>query len=105
MCYPFRQFSISSLIASFSPHPVVGPLHPYLHSNGSSTHPLIVLFNAILTYRRVIFLGHSLPSNTVASHVLAAAALASGCGAIVPGIKERLYPYANLITLDVLEET
>lgn len=64
-----------------------------------------MLFNAIFTFKRVIFLGHGLPAETVAGHVLAAAALGSACGAIIPGIKERISPYANLISLDTLEET
>lgn len=67
---------------------------------------MAILFNAIITYKRVIFLGHNLPAATVAGHVLAAAALASGCGAVLPGlIQERCSPYANLISLDTLEQT
>jgi hypothetical protein len=66
---------------------------------------MLLLFNAIVTYKRIIFLGHSLPAATVAGHVLAAAALGSGCGAIIPGVKERVSPYANLMSLDVLERT
>lgn len=66
---------------------------------------MTLLFNALVTYKRVIFLGHGLPAATVASHVLAAAALGGGCGAVIPGFKERVHPYANLISLDTLEET
>lgn len=96
---------MSSLWQTFASHPVTGPLHTHLHSNGTLTHPLIVLFNAIVTYKRVIFLGHNFPAATVANHVLAAAAWGSGCGAVLPGIKERISPYANLTSLDTLEDT
>lgn len=98
------QYSVSALFQTFSSHSVTGPLHPHLHSNGALTHPITLLFNAIATYKRVIFLGHNLPAATVAGHVLAATALASGCGAVIPGIKDRVSPYANLISLDTLEQ-
>ncbi|CAO1612702.1 unnamed protein product [Parajaminaea phylloscopi] len=99
------EYSLSSLFQTFGSQPVTGPLHAHLHSNGSLTHPIVLLFNAIVTYKRVIFLGHNLPAATVASHVLAAAALGSGCGSVFPGIQERISPYANLISLSTLETT
>ncbi|CAO1621158.1 unnamed protein product [Sympodiomycopsis kandeliae] len=100
------EYSLSSLFSTFSSHPVTGPLHAHLHSNGSQTPPMTILFNAILTGKRVIFLGHNMPAATVAGHVLSAAALATGCGAVLPNlVRTRCSPYANLISLDALEQT
>ncbi|WWD18448.1 hypothetical protein CI109_102900 [Kwoniella shandongensis] len=51
-----------------------------------------------------MFLGHGLPANQVARMVLAACALGSGCGQVLRGMTECAFPYANLASLDVLEE-
>ncbi|KAN0065157.1 hypothetical protein ACQY0O_001654 [Thecaphora frezii] len=100
------EYSLIKLIQTFSgpqstPH---GPLHPHLHSNGSMTHPIILLFNALITQKRVVFLGHGQPANLVASYVLAACALGSGCGAVFRGFASRAFPYTNLMNLDELEK-
>ncbi|PWN32171.1 spindle pole body interacting protein [Meira miltonrushii] len=98
------EYSLIHLINTFgSSHPS-GPLHGHLHSNGHSTHPIILLFNAVVTGKRVIFLGHNLPANQVAGHVLSLCALASGCGAGWRGIVSRCFPYANLGMIDELEQ-
>lgn len=98
------EYSLIHLINTFgSTHPS-GPLHGHLHSNGHSTHPIILLFNAVVTGKRVIFLGHNLPANQVAGHVLSLCALASGCGAGWRGIVSRCFPYANLGMIDELEQ-
>jgi len=65
---------------------------------------VILIFNALLAHKRVIFLGHGLPANQVARMVLAACAMASGCGQILRGITESAFSYANLASLDILEE-
>lgn len=62
-----------------------------------------MLFNALVTYKRVVFLGHGLAAGKVADHVLAACALASGCGSVLSGFTERAFPYTNLTNLDNLE--
>ena len=49
-------------------------------------------------------MGYGLPANQVARMVLAACALGSGCGQVLRGITETAFPYANLASLDVLEE-
>src|SRR4029434_8689370 len=76
------DFSLIKLIQNFTdPHtktPQVFPLHSHLTTNGPHTNPIIVLINALLTQKRVIFLGHNMPSGEVAEAVLAACALASG---------------------------
>jgi hypothetical protein len=76
------DFSLIKLIQTFSqPHtasPQPFALHPHLTTNGAYTHPIIVLVNALLTQKRIIFLGHNRPSGEVAEAVLAACALASG---------------------------
>jgi len=77
-------------------------IHPHL-DYGPSTHPIVVLLNAILTGKRVLFLGHGRPAGEVANHVLAAAAITGasyGFGA--RGIVERLFPYVSLAGLDEL---
>jgi len=95
LTYP--QYSLITLINKFSTHQIVsGPVHPHLHTNGPQTHPIIVLFNALVTGKRIIFLGHKCPAGVVSTFVLAACALGSGCGAVLRGFIERAFPYANL---------
>ncbi|KAG6331596.1 hypothetical protein ID866_7494 [Astraeus odoratus] len=92
------DYSLIQLIQTFST-PIVtvsGPLHPHLHTNGSLTHPIIILFNALVTGKRVLFLGHNIPAGQVANYVLSACALGSGCGVILRGFIERAFPYAGL---------
>ena len=98
------QYSLIDLISTFSSSTPVGPQHPHLHSNGSLTPPIILLFNAIVTGKRIVFLGHNQPSGRVASHVLSACALGSGCGSGWRGVARRCFPYANLGTMDELEK-
>ncbi|CAA7263187.1 unnamed protein product [Cyclocybe aegerita] len=98
------DYSLITLIKVFSAHPVVsGPVHPHLHTNGPQTHPIIVLFNALVTGKRIIFLGHKRPAGEVSSFVLSACALGSGCGAVLRGFIERAFPYANLRNRDEWE--
>ncbi|OLL21974.1 Protein mesA [Neolecta irregularis DAH-3] len=98
--------SVITLINTFSKahlaNPLPFPYHPYLTSSGPSTHPIIVLLNALLTEQRVMFLGHGLPSGVVANHVLAACALASGCTGLLRGFTERTFPYTDLSKVDSL---
>ncbi|EST05000.2 Arf3-interacting protein 1, N-terminal domain protein [Kalmanozyma brasiliensis GHG001] len=100
------EYSLIRLIQTFSgPQSTpTGPTHPHLHTNGPSTHPIIVLFNALVTQKRVIFLGYGQPANLVASFVLAACALGSGCGVVLQGFAARAFPYTNLLNLDDLEK-
>ncbi|OAX42604.1 spindle pole body interacting protein [Rhizopogon vinicolor AM-OR11-026] len=92
------EYSLIQLIQTFSTPliTVSGPLHPHLHTNGSLTHPIIILFNALVTGKRILFLGHNIPAGQVANYVLSACALGSGCGAILRGFIERAFPYAGL---------
>lgn len=98
------DFSLIKLIQNFSdPHtksPQPFPPHPHLTTNGPSTHPIIVLANALLTQKRVIFLGHNLPSGEVAEAVLAACALASG--GVLRGFTRHAFPYTDLTKIDDL---
>ena len=104
------QYSLINLIQTFSPSAaapqstVSGPLHPHLHTSGLSTHPIILLLNAILTHKRVVFLGHQQAAGKVAELVLAACALGTGCGAVLGGVVQRAFPYTNLSNLDNLQE-
>ncbi|KAL4907528.1 stabilization of polarity axis-domain-containing protein [Aspergillus multicolor] len=98
------DFSLVKLIQIFSgPHttqPQPFPLHPHLTTSGPFTHPIIVLVNAMLTQKRVIFLGHNRPSGEVAEAVLAACALASG--GILRGFTRHAFPYTDLTKIDDL---
>jgi len=107
-CFPsltrILQYSLITLIKVFSSHQLLtGPVHPHLHTNGPQTHPIIVLFNALVTGKRIIFLGHKRPAGEVSSFVLSACALGSGCGAVLRGFIERAFPYANLNNRDEWE--
>ncbi|KAG2136725.1 docking domain of Afi1 for Arf3 in vesicle trafficking-domain-containing protein [Suillus clintonianus] len=92
------EYSLIQLIQTFSTPLITisGPLHPHLHTNGSLTHPIIILFNALVTGKRILFLGHNIPAGQVANYVLSACALGSGCGAVLRGFIERSFPYAGL---------
>ncbi|GAA5821503.1 hypothetical protein JCM3770_000601, partial [Rhodotorula araucariae] len=100
------DYSLIKLIQTFSSPTALStsPFHPHLHTSGhTSTPALIVLFNALLAGHRVVFLGHQQPAGRVAELVLAACALVSGCGAVLPGIEARAFPYTNLANLENLE--
>ncbi|KAK8049861.1 spindle pole body interacting protein [Apiospora phragmitis] len=98
------DFSLIKLIQTFSdPHaksPLPFPVHPHLTTNGPNTHPVIVLANALLTQKRIIFLGHNMPSGDVAEAVLAACALASG--GLLRGFTRHAFPYTDLTKIDDL---
>ncbi|KAG2416904.1 hypothetical protein HFD88_008121 [Aspergillus terreus] len=98
------DFSLIKLIQIFSgPHatsPQAFPIHPHLTTSGPYTHPIIVLINAMLTQKRVVFLGHNRPSGEVAEAVLAACALASG--GILRGFTRHAFPYTDLTKIDDL---
>ena len=98
------DFSIIKLIQTFSnPHataPQPFMLHAHLTTNGAYTHPILVLVNAILTQKRIIFLGHNRPSGEVAEAVLAACALVSGT--ILRGFTRHAFPYTDLTKIDDL---
>lgn len=98
------DFSLIKLIQTFSvPHstsPQAFPSHPHLTTSGIYTHPIIILVNAMLTQKRVVFLGHNRPSGEVAEAVLAACALASG--GILRGFTRHAFPYTDLTKIDEL---
>ncbi|KAF2110427.1 docking domain of Afi1 for Arf3 in vesicle trafficking-domain-containing protein [Lophiotrema nucula] len=98
------DFSLIKLIQTFSaPHttqPQPFALHPHLTTSGAYTHPIIVLVNALLTQKRIIFLGHNRPSSEVAEAVLAASALASG--GLLRGFVRYAFPYTDLTKIDDL---
>jgi Stabilization of polarity axis len=98
------DFSLVKLITTFStPHsnsPQAFPIHPHLTTSGPYTHPIMVLINALLTQKRIIFLGHNMPSGNVAEAVLAACALASG--GLLKGFTRHAFPYTDLTKIDDL---
>ncbi|KAK6355303.1 hypothetical protein TWF696_004413 [Orbilia brochopaga] len=98
------DFSLIQLITTFStphqqsPQPFV--LHPHLTTNGPYTHPIIVLVNALLTQKRIVFLGRDRASGEVANHVLAACYLASG--GVLKGFTRHAFPYTDISKVDEL---
>lgn len=98
------DFSLVQLVQTFNTPHVTQPqpfaLHPHLTTAGAYTHPIIVLINAVLTEKRVVFLGHQRPSGEVAEAVLAACALASG--GILRGFTRHAFPYTDLSKVDEL---
>jgi hypothetical protein len=98
------DFSLIKLVQIFgTPHqtqPQPFALHPHLTTSGAFTHPIVVLINAMLTEKRVIFLGHNRPSGEVAEAVLAACALASG--GVLRGFTRHAFPYTDLTKIDEL---
>ncbi|KAF4121141.1 Pfam:DUF1630 [Geosmithia morbida] len=98
------DFSLIKLIQKFSePHakaPQPFPLHPHLTTSGTTTHPIIVLVNGLLTQKRIIFLGYNMPSGEVAEAVLASCALASG--GLLRGFTRHAFPYTDLTKIDDL---
>lgn len=98
------DFSLIKLIQTFAVPHVTSPqpfmLHSHLTTSGAFTHPIFVLVNAMLTQKRVIFLGHNCPSGEVAEAVLAACALASG--GILRGFTRHAFPYTDLTKIDDL---
>ena len=98
------DFSLIRLVQIFSaPHassPQPFALHPHLTTSGAYTHPIVVLVNAVLTQKRIIFLGHNRPSGEVAEIVLAACALASG--GVLRGFTRHAFPYTDLTKIDEL---
>ncbi|CAG8826485.1 10445_t:CDS:10, partial [Gigaspora margarita] len=99
------DFSLIKLITTFnppSPAPFNHPFHPHLDSSGNQTQPIILLLNALLTQKRIIFLGQGHPSGDVANYVLSACAMGSGSGGVLRGFTERAFPYTNLTNVDDL---
>lgn len=98
------DFSLVKLIQNFSEHHGKSPqpfaIHPHLTTSGANTHPIIILINGLLTQKRIIFLGHNMPSGEVAEAVLAACALASG--GVLRGFTRHAFPYTDLTKIDDL---
>jgi hypothetical protein len=74
--------------------------HPHLDI-GPQTSPLIILLYALLTEKRILFVGHQRPCKEIANCVLASVAIASG-GDLIPGVSDRCFPYASLANVEQL---
>jgi hypothetical protein len=98
------DFSLIKLIQTFStPHsssPQAFTPHPHLTTGGTLTHPIVVLINALLTQKRIVFVGYKMASGEVAEAVLAACALASG--GVLRGFTRHAFPYTDLTKIDDL---
>jgi hypothetical protein len=93
-------FGDAEIVANTTKTNTLFQWHPHLDT-GPRTHPIMLLMNAIWTGKRVVFLGHGLPSSQVCEHVLAACALASG--GILDGFMVNCFPYISLTSLTVLQ--
>lgn len=98
------DFSMVQLINTFSKAASMTtyPLHSYLTTSGPTTHPVIVLLNALLSQKRVVFLGQTQPSGNVANYVLAACGMASGGTGLLRSFTERAFPYTDLSKIEDL---
>ena len=100
------NFSIIKLIQMFASNHATSAqpfaLHAHLTTTGAYTHPIIVLVNAMLTQKRIVFLGHGKPSGEVAEAVLAACALVSG--GILRGFTQHAFPYTDLNKISDLQK-
>ncbi|WFD32357.1 hypothetical protein MSPP1_003402 [Malassezia sp. CBS 17886] len=98
------EYSLTLIFATFRPrgHSIRGPHHPHLFTNGQFTHPVTLIFNAMVTQKRVLFAAHTAPAKLVVEHVLSACALASGCGTVLRRFYECAVPYATLADVDGL---
>ncbi|CCA78058.1 hypothetical protein PIIN_01734 [Serendipita indica DSM 11827] len=96
------DFSLTAFIKYLSSNSVTvqGPLHPQIHTSGRQTHPIIVIFNAIITQKRVMFVSKQKSAADVSNCVLASCAMVSGGGCYLRGFVERAYPYINLATYE-----
>lgn len=99
------DFSLITLVQTFNTPHATSPqafltTHPHLTTSGPLTHPIIVLLNALLTQKRVMIIGHNLPSSQVAEAVLAACSLASG--GVLRGFVRHAFPYTDLTKIDDL---
>lgn len=105
VCFPeeLGEYALGAFLARWAAHKRThGSLHPHLHTNGSATHPVTVLFNALVAHKRVLFVGRGARADAAGAEVVAACALASGCGAVLRGIVQHALPYATLIDVDRL---
>ncbi|KAI8616891.1 hypothetical protein BC830DRAFT_152306 [Chytriomyces sp. MP71] len=104
------DFSLIKLITTFSALDAIHPpafldlrwrnnapflWHPHLDC-GARTHPFVLLLNALVTEKRVLFLGSGRTGGEVAGYVHAAAAAAGGGGTVVPDVLERVASVVNV---------
>lgn len=61
----------------------------------------ILLLFAILSEKRIIFLGYGIQTYKVSEFVQACIAIASG-GGLIPNVSTRFFPYASLANIDAL---
>jgi hypothetical protein len=78
--------------------------HPLLDT-GPNTHPMSILINAVLTQKRVLFVGYQKPCTEIAQLVLALYSIATGNGRFLRDSVNRVFPYACLGILAHLLET
>ncbi|KAJ3288704.1 hypothetical protein HDU79_004630 [Rhizoclosmatium sp. JEL0117] len=99
------EFSITRLVITFSALDSINPpdipelkwrnaapyfWHPHLDS-GWSTHPIVFLMNAVISEKRVVFVGNGRSVADIASFVHAAAAAGTGGGNVLAGALGRCF--------------
>lgn len=95
------DFSVIKLISTLLniTHPIQ-QFHSHLTIYGPNTHPLLVLIFALLTQKRILFIGLNTPSRDVAEHVLACCSIASA--GILRSFTTNAFPYTDLSKVDEL---
>lgn len=95
------EFSMIKFIKMFE-STCCKPYYPQLHTALSSTPGFMLLINAVLLGKRIIFVGHNIPANDVCECVFALCAAVTGCGIVYNNLSRRIYPYATLKCVDEL---
>ncbi|KAJ3401467.1 hypothetical protein HDU80_005979 [Chytriomyces hyalinus] len=105
--YPgeLSDFSMVQLVTTFSALDSINPpqnqelkwrnsapyyWHPHLDS-GARTHPLIFLMNALLTDKRIVFVGCGRSANEISNYVFAASSFGSGGGLVLSSLLDRTF--------------
>ncbi|KAJ3064022.1 hypothetical protein HDU98_000227 [Podochytrium sp. JEL0797] len=113
------EFSLIKLITTFSALDAVVPpqnqelkwrnsapyfWHPHLDS-GSQTHALVFLINAVLSEKRIVFVGNGRTGTDVASFVYAATAIGGGGGLVLSGLAAKTFAVVGMKELQAMQNT
>lgn len=98
------DFSVSEFLKAFSTATLVVPGNRAcdIAPHGGATPPILVLVYALITRRRVFFLGPGRSGAEICAFVFAALALISGGAGLVPGLARQTYPYIDLSKYDFI---
>lgn len=80
------------------------PPYPELLVYGESTPAIVVLINAFLTHKKILYLGNKTPALAICEAVFATIALISGGGGLLRGFLKQTYPYIDLSKFEFIEQ-